>query len=319
MNGFREYFREYVHGVARGTIKYRGKRVGLRTVESYQTALKHYEEFCLRKEQLYLDEVDLYNFTSRKDRVAAKKKANQHWADFLTFLQKRVGVASQEVYLAKIRCCLSHLEEEEMMQIPFNVQAPEVKHETLIWDNSMTEILLAYKPRRRTEKCFQLQIHLCCRWSELKNLSFEKEIIDGEEVYQVNYLQDKTGTRVRPIVPKHIWEQSQGLKVSKYIASYNGSLRHWLSKFPEFNEYVTFSKQMKDGTLKTVRKKWCEMATSHDLRRAGINRLQVMGISDTVIREMYSGHKDAAVFNKHYVAMNKEKILSLNGRITKNS
>lgn len=312
MNGFREAFQGYVKDISRGKIKYNGKRIGLSTIGNYTAALHHYEAFCRRFENLYIDEVDLYNFSERRQRVQAKKKSNDHFNSFLSYLQKKgVSVGTQNIYLQKIKTVLKHLENEDMIQINVsNVQAPSHVSEVVIWDNSMTEVLLDAAPKTDAEVLFQLQIHLCCRWSELNSIDgFEIDEIDGKRVHRVNIRQEKTGSRVRPIIPEGIWHLAQAVKSKpKYISDYNNLLRGWLKQFPEFNETITYSKQTPEGRLITYKKKWFDFASSHDLRRAGINRLQVLGVPDNIIRSMYSGHKSAEVFNNHYVGINQEKV-----------
>ena len=316
MNGFKDKFNDYLSGITRGDIKHNGKRVGISTLNNYISCWKHYNDF---NETLLIEEVDLYNFTSRKDRIEAKKKSNRHFNRFIAYLQsKGIKPSTQKTYLSKIKTILLHMKEEDMIEINIGkVEPPESHHETLIWDNSMTEVLLDAAPETDTQVLFQLQIYLCCRYSELQTIdSFETTEINGETAYTVSLRQEKTNQRVNPIIPKHIWERAKGVKVTRmYNAWYNDALREWLETFPEFHKEVVFSKQRPDGKILVFKKEWYKKASSHDLRRAGINRLQVMGVPDDIIRQMYSGHKSIEVFNKHYVGINKEKIANVANKI----
>lgn len=316
MNGFKEKFNEYLRGITRGEIKYNGKRVGVSTLNNYISCLKHYEKF---NEDLILDEVDLYNYTDRSSRIQARKKSNGHFNRFISYLQKEgIKPSTQKIYLSKIKTVLLWLKEDDMIEINISkVQPPDSFSETLIWDNSMTEVLLDAAPKTDLQVLFQLQIYLCCRFSELQTIdSFETSEIDGETIYTVSVRQDKTNQRVNPIIPKHIWEKAKSVKIPKmYNKDYNRELRNWLKTFPEFHKEISFSKQRPDGKILVFKKEWYKKASSHDLRRAGINRLQVMDVPDDIIRELYSGHRSMEVFNKHYVGINKEKIANVANKI----
>ena len=320
MTNFKEKFNEYIKGLTKGEIKHAGKRLGLSAIQNYASCYKHYDAFTRREPSLYLEDVDLYNFTNRKDRIAAKKKSNDHFNRFLGYLQKQgISVSSQQIYIAKLKTVIFWLKDEDMVEINIsNVSVSQVKKETVVWDNYMTEIILDAAPKTDIEILFQLQIHLCCRWSELQSIdAFEKSYLDGNIVYMASLRQDKTGQRVKPIIPKDMWELAKPLFQLKtmYNGEYNKRLKDFLKRFPEFNEEIVFSEQRPDGSIHTKKKKWYEFASSHDLRRAGINRLQVMGVPDEMIRNMYSGHKSVEVFNRHYVGINREKMADVANKI----
>jgi integrase len=307
---FEKFIRDTEKGRRR---KLNGDRIKKQTTECYRYTLKLLSEFEAVRRELLLVNINFRN------NQALLNKERQRWdrfySDFSRYLYYKKGCHDNYCghTFKHIKCFIRYLRNERFMAVPdferrFYVRKEEFEIVTLLPERFIFlvhEEAFVEKLNGKQKRCRELFIFGCItalRYSDLMNLRVRDLEHRGLDYY-LNYRTLKTNTLVkvklpdfaRQIFDKYSRRKKASAKLFPYVSLFwfnenlkrIGRLAGWTENVGKFRTVEGEQTELKRKANLSYR--FCDLLSSHVMRRTGITILLMMGMPEYLVRKI-SGH-----------------------------
>ncbi|MDI1234543.1 MAG: tyrosine-type recombinase/integrase [bacterium] len=302
-------FKKFVSETSSGKrLQKNGKLVAISTLKNYQALLVNLVEFSVLKEEDL--QVNIAFKYSKRTFEVEKRKYNKFYKQFTDFLYKKNCTDNYVGMLIKnLKSFFIYLNQSKGYQtgdfyknfyarreeIPIIVLSQE-QLQFLINDKSFHEALLPHL--KVTKDIFVIGCTIGLRFSDLITLRSRNVEVIGDKTYIVTKSKKtETATRIKipeyvtSILKKHKGKQTT-LLPSISLNQFNKNLKVIATQAGW--TYEVGKERSKRGIRKELKKngkvyKFCDMVSSHVMRRTAITTLLVLGMPETLVRKI-SGH-----------------------------
>jgi integrase len=182
-------------------------------------------------------------------------------------------------------------------EIPVIVLKPEQLN-FLIYDKEFEQTL---KPTLKTMKdVFVFGCTVALRYSDLMQLNFSNlEVFNG--IYYLNVNSKKTGTYTRIKLPDYAVEILKKYKLKNRLLPFINmvlinkrvkqltELAGWTEVMPKTRAKKGVPQKIYKDVSKKIEYRFCDLVTSHTMRRTAITTMLLLGMNETLVRKI-SGH-----------------------------
>ena len=283
---------------------YSGRKIGGMSVKEgtakmYTAMLKNYNRYVGVRD-IYILENDLM----RGNLTQAEKKAiirniNNHFEGWADFMLANLSPSTARHYLSKCKSLLNELNRSDAILILLNTKIKVKSKAVESWPVWFTSEFLNRKSKNDIELAMKLQILTCARPGDLLALRKENFTVEirpnGEKLYVVEGVSEKTDTYTNPIVPENLWRACRNQCSPFLVKGYDAKVKY--QRYYKGVKSALASQDVRIGS------KHISIATTpHMLRKAGVNWYRSNGLDDELIKTRFSGHKNDKVYNEHYVS-----------------